>query len=88
VGNSYKFIPALSKLSAKKENLDSGLLGENVDKLFAYIDKVPMEIAALIHADKFQTMNKQLDGILKETTDASDKIMGAIEKNNEAIKKL
>lgn len=87
ISSSVRVI-ALSKLSAKKENLDSGLLGENLDELFAYIDKVPMEIAALNHADKFQTMTKQLDGILKETTDASDKIMGAIEKNNEAIEKL
>ena len=33
-------------------------------------------------------MSKQLDGILEATTDASDKIMGAVEKNNEAIEKL
>ena len=81
-------VTALNKLSAKKENLDSGLLGENLDELFAYIDKVPMEIAALNHADKFQTMTKQLDGILEATTDASDKIMGAVKKNNEEIEKL
>jgi hypothetical protein len=35
-------VTALNKLSAKKENLDPGFLGENLDKLFAYIDKVPM----------------------------------------------
>ena len=41
----------MRKLSAKKENLDPGFLGENLDKLFAYIDKVRMEIAALNHAE-------------------------------------
>jgi chemotaxis protein CheZ len=82
----------LSKLSAKKENIDPAFLGENLDKLFAYIDKVRMEVAALNHAeddaDRFQAMSKQLDGILEATTDASDKIMGAVEKNNLAIEKL
>jgi hypothetical protein len=38
-------------LSAKKENIDPAFLGENLDKLFAYIDKVRMEIAALNHAE-------------------------------------
>jgi hypothetical protein len=82
----------VGKLSAKKENLDPTFLGENLDKLFAYVDKVRMEIAALNQgesdADRFQAMSKQLDGILEATTDASDKIMGAVEKNNEAIEKL
>jgi hypothetical protein len=85
-------VTALNKLSAKKENLDPGFLGENLDKLFAYIDKVPMAIAVLNHgendADRFQTMTKKLDGILEATTDASDKIMGAVKKNNEEIEKL
>ena len=51
-----------------------------------------MAIAALNHgendADRFQTMTKKLDGILEATTDASDKIMGAVKKNNEEIEKL
>jgi hypothetical protein len=42
-------VKALSKLSAKKENLDPAFLGENLEKLFAYIEKVRMEIAALNH---------------------------------------
>jgi hypothetical protein len=33
-------------------------------------------------------MTKQLDGILEATTDASDKIMGAVEKNDEEIENL
>ncbi len=84
----------MSKLSAKKENLDPAFLGENLEKLFAYVDKVRMEIAALnlpekdSDHDRFQAMSKQLDGILEATVDASDKIMGAVEKNNEAIEKL
>jgi len=84
----------LSKLSAKKENLDPAFLGENLEKLFAYVDKVRMEIAALnlpekdSDHDRFQAMSKQLDGILEATVDASDKIMGAVEKNNKAIEKL
>jgi chemotaxis protein CheZ len=84
----------LSKLSAKKENLDPAFLGENLDKLFAYVGRVRVEIAALNLAekdtgpDRFQAMSKQLDGILEATADASDKIMGAVEKNNEAIEKL
>ncbi len=82
----------MSKLSAKKENLDPDFLGENLDKLFAYIDKVRMEVAALNQgekeSDRFQAMSKQLDGILEATTDASDKIMSAVEKNNAAIEKL
>ena len=94
MGKSHKFIRESNSVEQveRKKNLDPDFLGENQDKLFAYIDKVPMEIAALNHgendADRFQTMTKKLDGILEATTDASDKIMGAVKKNNEEIEKL
>lgn len=82
----------MSKLSAKKENLDPAFLGENLEKLFAYVDKVRMEIAALnlpekdSDHDRFQAMSKQLDGILEATVDASDKIMGAVEKKTKRLR--
>jgi len=55
-----------------------------LDKLFAYINKIRTAIVALNDgendADRFQLMTKQLYGILETTTDANDKIMGAVEK--------
>ncbi len=84
----------MSKLSDRKEQLDPAYLSENLNKLFAFVEKVRNEIAALDLAEKesdpdlFKAMNKLLDGILEATTDASEKIMSAVEKNNVAIENL
>lgn len=71
---------------------DSKRLTENLEDLFNYVQRVRTEIAALNHAgdgvDKFATMSEQLDGVIEATKDASDSIMGAVEKNGEAVDKL
>ncbi len=76
----------------KLKALDSQRLSENLEALFSYVQRVRTEIASLNQSgdgeDKFATMGEQLDGVLEATKDASDSIMEAIEKNNEAVAKL
>ena len=76
----------------KLETLDSQRLSENLEALFSYVQRVRTEIASLNQSgdgeDKFATMGEQLDGVVEATKDASDSIMEAIEKNNEAVTKL
>ena len=71
---------------------DSQRLSENLEALFSYVMRVRTEIASLNQSgdgeDKFATIGEQLDGIVETTKDASDSIMEAIEKNNEAVAKL
>lgn len=79
-------------MTHKLENLDAKRLTDNLEALFSYVQRVRTEIAALNQSgdgeDKFATMGQQLDGVLEATKDASDSIMDAIEKNNEAVAKL
>ena len=74
------------------ENLDSERLSENLEALFSYVNRVRTEIASLNQSgdgeDKFVSMGEQLDGVVEATKDASDSIMEAIEKNNDAVAKL
>jgi chemotaxis protein CheZ len=63
-------------------------LEQNLNALFKYVDRVRVEIATLNKSgngdDQFMTMSKQLDGVVEATKDASDRIMDAVEKSNEA----
>ena len=67
-------------------------LGENLNALFKYVDRVRVEIASLNKSrdgdDKFMTMSKQLDGVVEATKEASDRIMDAMEKSGEAAEQL
>lgn len=76
-------------MTHKKEKVDSQRLAENLEALFSYVQRVRFEIAALSNSgdgeDKFATMGEQLDGVVEATKDASDSIMEAVEKNNEAV---
>jgi len=80
------------KVTHKLENLDSQRLTDNLEALFSYVQRVRTEIASLNRSgdgeDKFATMGEQLDGVVEATREASDSIMEAIERNNEAVAKL
>ena len=71
---------------------DSKRLTENLEALFSYVQRVRTEIASLNQSgdgeDKFATMGQQLDGVIEATKEASDSIMEAVERNNEAVAKL
>tara|TARA_B100000809_G_scaffold239990_1_gene261929 strand:- start:731 stop:1009 length:279 start_codon:yes stop_codon:yes gene_type:complete len=71
---------------------DSQRLSESLEALFSYVMRVRTEIASLNQSgdgeDKFATIGEQLGGVVEATKDASDPIMEAIEKNNEAVAKL
>ena len=71
---------------------DTQRLSENLEALFRYVQRVRTEIASLNQSsdgeDKFATMGEQLDGVVEATKDASDSIMEAIEKNNDAVARL
>lgn len=71
---------------------DAGGLEENLMALFNYVKRVRTEIAALNHAadgiDKFLSMSEQLDGVIEATSDATDTIMDAVEKNDGIVAKL
>ena len=63
-------------------------LEENLNALFRYVDRVRVEIASLNKSgngdDQFMTMSHQLDGVVEATKEASDRIMDAVEKSNDA----
>ncbi|MBT5048716.1 MAG: hypothetical protein HOM58_09435 [Rhodospirillaceae bacterium] len=71
---------------------DAKRLGENLNALFNYVDRVRVEIALLNKSDEgddqFMTMSKQLDGVVEATSDASERIMDAVENSGEAAEKL
>ncbi len=79
-------------MTHKLEGRDSKRLSENLEALFSYVQRVRTEIASLNQSgdgeDKFATMGEQLDGVIEATKDASDSIMEAVEKSNEAVAKL
>jgi chemotaxis protein CheZ len=79
-------------LKNELKDLDAKRLTENLEALFSYIQRVRIEIASLNQSgdgeDQFATMGQQLDGVIEATKDASDSIMEAIEKSNEAVSKL
>ena len=71
---------------------DEKRLGENLNALFNYVDRVRVEIALLNKSDEgddqFMTMSKQLDGVVEATSDASERIMDAVENSGDATEKL
>lgn len=79
-------------MSKMNDIKDAEQLGENLQALFNYVDRVRVEIASLSGpgegADEFATIGKQLDGVLEATHDASDRIMDSVEKSNEASDQL
>ena len=79
-------------MTDKLNKLDAQRLTDNLEALFSYVQRVRTEIASLNRSgdgeDKFATMGEQLDGVVEATKDASDAIMEAIEKNNEAVSRL
>ena len=74
------------------DRIDTEFLAENLEALFKYIQRVRREIASLNRSgdgvDKFATMGQQLDGIVEATSDASNTIMDATEKNEETMAQL
>lgn len=79
-------------MSAVEDKFDTEVLATNLKALFSYVQRVRLEIASLNQAsdgvDKFESMGKQLDGIVEATKDATDTIMDAVEKNSEIVEKL
>ena len=77
----------LMEQQAKADILKKELYG-----LFKYLQRVREEIAAINRpADKalhFDSMSDQLDAIVKATEEATDTIMGCMEKNDEIVGKL
>ena len=75
-----------------EDKIDFGILEENLQSLFSYIQRVRMEIAALNRdsdgVDKFATMGEQLDAIVESTKEATDVIMDSLEKNGDVVGKL
>ena len=75
-----------------EDKIDFGILEENLQSLFSYIQRVRMEIAALPRdsdgVDKFATMGEQLDAIVESTKEATDVIMDSLEKNGDVVGKL
>jgi chemotaxis protein CheZ len=73
--------------SAESDLLKKELLG-----LFKYLKRVRLEIAAINQpADEtmhFDNMSDQLDAIVKATEEATDTIMGCMEKNNDIVMEL
>ncbi len=69
------------------ETLKKELLG-----LFQYIQRVRVEIAAIERdsddTHHFESMSDQLDAIVQATEEATDTIMGCMEKNDEIVGKL
>ncbi len=73
--------------AGEAEQLKQELIG-----LFQYIQRVRQEIAAINRpADEqvgFGSMGDQLDAIVQATEEATETIMGAMEKNDEAVAEL
>ncbi len=75
-----------------EQQAESDLLKKELYGLFKYLQRVREEIAAINRpADEalhFDSMSDQLDAIVKATEDATDTIMGCMEKNDEIVGKL
>ena len=68
------------------------VLKHELQGLFNYIQRVRSEIAAIDRPAEeemaFKSMGEQLDAIVKATEQATDSIMSAMEKNEEALNEL
>ncbi len=75
-----------------EQQADADLLKKELYGLFKYLQRVRLEIAAINRpADEalhFDSMSDQLDAIVKATEEATDTIMGCMEKNDEIVGKL
>lgn len=75
-----------------EQQAESDLLKKELYGLFKYLQRVREEIAAINRpADKalhFDSMSDQLDAIVQATEEATDTIMGCMEKNDEIVGKL
>ncbi len=74
------------------QQAESDLLKKELYGLFKYLQRVREEIAAINRpADEalhFDSMSDQLDAIVKGTEEATNTIMGCMEKNDEIVGKL
>jgi chemotaxis protein CheZ len=75
-----------------EETTEADILKHELYGLFKYLKRVRQEIAAINRpADAemhFDSMSDQLDAIVKATEEATDTIMGCMEKNDEAVDEL
>ena len=75
-----------------EQSPESDLLKKELLGLFKYLKRVRQEIAAINRpADEnmhFDSMSDQLDAIVKATEEATDTIMGCMEKNDDVVTKL
>ena len=75
-----------------EQQAESDLLKKELYGLFKYLQRVRQEIAAINkpvdEALHFDNMSDQLDAIVKATEEATDTIMGCMEKNDEIVGKL
>ncbi len=75
-----------------EQQAEDDVLKKELYGLFKYLQRVREEIAAINRpADKalhFDSMSDQLDAIVKATEEATDTIMGCMEKNDEIVGKL
>ncbi len=74
------------------EEVDDSVLKRELDGLLRYMQRVRSEVAAIGRpADEdhgFESMGEQLDAILGATADATNNIMGSMEKNDELTDQL
>tara|TARA_B100000315_G_C14238628_1_gene434291 strand:+ start:199 stop:525 length:327 start_codon:yes stop_codon:yes gene_type:complete len=74
------------------QQAEADILKQELLGLFKYLKRVCEEIAAINRpADEelhFDNMSDQLDAIVKATEEATDTIMGCMEKNDEAVDEL
>jgi len=75
-----------------EQQAEADVLKKELYGLFKYLQRVREEIAAINKpADEalhFDNMSDQLDAIVKATEEATDTIMGCMEKNDDAVGKL
>ena len=75
-----------------EQQAESDLLKKELYGLFKYLQRVRQEIAAINRpADEalhFDNMSDQLDAIVKATEEATDTIMGCMEKNDDIVIEL
>jgi chemotaxis protein CheZ len=74
------------------DHSDLNDLKAQLNGLLRYIQRVRVEIAAISHPSNeefhFTSMGEQLDAIVKATEKATNRIMAAMERNNQIVDKL
>jgi len=88
----FKINEPASERRLMEQQAEADVLKKELYGLFKYLQRVREEIAAINRpADKalhFDSMSDQLDAIVKATEEATDTIMGCMEKNDEIVGKL